>query len=97
VAAAATAAAGAPPSVAAAVAASGRPEGRKEGVSETAAGDTLPMRIEVATRAEAVPEQRRWRSVDLPESAPDQTIYRPASDPVPEAAPTRPATRVEAR
>jgi hypothetical protein len=96
-AAAAATAAVAPPAVAAAVASAGRPEGRKEGGSEVAAGDTPPMRVEVATRSEGVPEQRRWRTVDLPESAPDQVVYRPTSDPAPEVTPTRPATRVEAR
>lgn len=95
-AAAAATAAVAPPAVAAVVAA-GRPEARKEGPTEKReVGDTPPMRVEVATRSEGVPEQRSWRTVDLPEAAPAQVLYRP-TEPTPEPAPSRPTTRVEAR
>ncbi|MBB5871259.1 hypothetical protein F4553_004638 [Allocatelliglobosispora scoriae] len=96
-AAAATAAAVAPPAVAAVVAA-GRPEARKEGQADNrGAVDTPPMRVEVGGgRSEGVPEQRRWRTADLPEAAPAQVLYRP-TETAPEPAPSRPATRVEAK
>jgi hypothetical protein len=63
--------------------------------------------VEIApvTRSEGLPEQRRWRTADLPEAAPAQVLYRPgtsrstASEPsrTTDSATARPAVRAEAR